>query len=190
MRILTDNKVAQLERAAYKDGKEYCKALCDDTIEAQKKELKRLRRAVEKHNALVEDLKEDHKAETTRLLSRIRILEQERRDYSELVEEQLRVEDMQAVLQTRQDLLEQRENRVSERESLVEDTENGRYKEGYADGVADGIRKINEITQKDRDNAMKVAMVAASSHTPVANMREINSELRQLTASGQDSEDE
>lgn len=42
------------------------------------------------------------------------------------------------------------------------------YKTGYSDGLADGIRKVHEITAEDRKQAMQVAALAASSHTPAA----------------------
>lgn len=43
-----------------------------------------------------------------------------------------------------------------------------RYKTGYSDGLADGLRKIHEITAEDRKQAMQIAALAASSHTPEA----------------------
>lgn len=43
-----------------------------------------------------------------------------------------------------------------------------KYKTGYSDGLADGLRKIYEITADDRKQAMQVAALAASSHTPKA----------------------
>lgn len=62
-----------------------------------------------------------------------------------------------------------------------EGKEDMNYKKGYSDGIADGLREVGKITAKDRENSMKVAMIAASSHTPVANLKEINN-AHQITA--------
>ena len=91
------------------------------------------------------------------------------------------------MLEAKQEGLDRKEAKLKDRETRIGVEEDGEYKHGYADGVADGVRKISEITQKDRDGAMKIAMVAAASHTPVANIKEINSEL-QLTTGDTDKE--
>ena len=108
----------------------------------------------------------------------IGVYEEERDDVRNVVKQSILNADKEAVLEAKKEALDAKAAQLREKESQINDQEEGSYKKGYADGVADGVRKINEITQKDRDGAMKVAMVAAASHTPVENMKEVNNALR------------
>lgn len=149
------------------------------------KHVKNLRKENAKLEDRIEDLVSDHKRETKsyeRQVERLQIevdaLEEARDDAEKVIKLQVQLEDDVRIQKAKKDSLTRLEDSLMERETKVTDSEEGRYKVGYADGVADGLRKVNEITAKDRENAMKIAMVSAASHTPVGTMKEINSELR------------
>lgn len=141
-----------------------------DTVKNQKKTIKQL-------NEDKEELK-----------IQVDVLESDRDDVRTVLTKEMHLEDLSAVLQQKKEDLDAREAKLKDRASKLDTDEDKSYKTGYADGVADGVRKISEITQADRDNAMKIAMVSAASHTPVANIKEVNRELR-LTAGNEDEED-
>lgn len=108
----------------------------------------------------------------------IDVYEEKRDDVRSVVKQSILNADKEAVLEAKKEALDAKAAQLREKESQINYQEEGSYKNGYADGVADGVRKINEITQKYRDGAMNVAMVAAASHTPVENMKEVNNALR------------
>jgi hypothetical protein len=97
---------------------------------------------------------------------------------SDVVRQSIENEDMKAVLDARSEGLDKRNEQVIDSESRLNDLTDAAYKGAYADGAADMARKIGDITQEDRNNAMKIAMVSAASHTNVETMKEINSEYR------------
>lgn len=154
-----------------------------------------LEKAVEKKNKEIELKTEKHQDEVAKLnrnLDRaqaaVDVLEADRDDVREVLKTKMENEDLAGVLEAKKEVLDAREASLLDREGKLESKEEGRYKVGYADGVADGVRKINEITQKDRDNAMKVAMVSAASHTDPRIVAEINN-VKSLTEGTTDSED-
>lgn len=55
-------------------------------------------------------------------------------------------------------LYEHRLERFKKREAELEETENGEYKKGYSDGLADGLRKAHDITREDRKYLTMIAM--------------------------------
>lgn len=67
----------------------------------------------------------------------------------------------------------QKENdaRVAKLEEKAETDGKAQYKNGYGDGVADGLRKAHEITAEDRRMAMQVAGLAAASHSTEASQK-------------------
>lgn len=96
---------------------------------------------------------------------KIDVLEERIEDSRDLARKEIELRDNDAVLSAVKEGLDRREVNIAERLRAVEEEETDKYQEGYADGVADGLRKAHEITRKDREDAMKVAMVAAASHT-------------------------
>ena len=86
-----------------------------------------------------------------------------------MVEQRLENENTKADLDAREKVVAKREKTLTEREEKVATREasedDKRYKEGYADGVSDGVRKIGEITAADRKDAMDVAKISAASHS-------------------------
>lgn len=188
--VLTEHELEDLKRdirsEAWEGAEKYWKKETKARLVNLEKENERLEK---RYDDLLED-KEDfeafHEKTVTKLEEKIEVLEEERDNTREVVKQQIVNADKEAVIAAEKERLEARESKLKDRENKIGTEEDKRYKEGYADGVADGVRKIGEITQKDRDNAMKVAMVAASSHTPVDNLKELNS-VHQLTAGTQDS---
>ena len=114
------------------------------------------------------------------LQTEVEILNDERDDVREAIKLKMELDDKEVVLAAMKELQDKREAKLKDRENRLGTEEDKRYKEGYADGVADGVRKINEITAKDRENAMKVAMVAAASHSTPEVIKELNNGAKAL----------
>ena len=157
-----------------------------------KKHVKELEREVESMQDRLYALERSSSRREAELESHIDILEDlnaaledERTEYQATVAQRLENEDLKSQLKAQKGILGSREAALGEREALIGSKEEGNYKKGYADGLSDGLRKIGEITQKDRDNAMKIALVSASSHTPIDNLKEINS-VHQITPGNSD----
>ena len=96
---------------------------------------------------------------------KIDVLEERIEDSRTLARKEIELSDKDAVLSAIKEGLDKRESKITERLRAVEEEETNKYQEGYADGVADGLRKAHEITENDRENAMRVAMIAAGSHS-------------------------
>lgn len=179
-----DNALKDAEkRGAEKGGKE------------STQRIKTLEKGLERKTEALEAAEDKYKATIDRknreievLEAKVEVLEEEREEVRDVVKQKIDADDQLALLQSKKESIDKRTALLNDREAKIGSKEEGEYKKGYADGVADGVRKINEITQKDRDNAMKVAMVAAASHTPVANMKEINN-VQALTSGLEDEED-
>lgn len=148
-------------KSAKRDFKNEIEAL-SDKIDAKKAEVK----------ALTKKNKE--------LQTEVEVLNDDRDDVREVMKLKVEIDDKEAVLSAMKELQDKREAKLKDRENRLGTEEDKRYKEGYADGVADGVRKINEITAKDRENAMKVAMVAAASHSTPEVIKELNNGAKAL----------
>lgn len=144
--------------------------------------IEELKRSIEKKNGELVNLrhqKEDlhkiaeHKIE--RLETKISVLEEERDDVREIEKQSIKNADTVAILNAKENSLKRREKLLDEREEKLADAEETKKMTAYADGLADGLRKAHEITEKDRENALKVAMVSAASHTSPEIMKELNS---------------
>jgi len=118
----------------------------------------------------------------------LKVLREDKQNTREVLKAKIETEDLASALSKTKELQDKREKALNERAEKIDSEEEANYVKGYADGVADGLRKVHEITEKDRDNLAKVAMVAAASHTDIATMKEINSEFR-LTAGSTDKKD-
>lgn len=175
--VLTEKELNNKVESRYHEG---VKAGIEKGEASSKKRLEDLEKSIEKKNKEIERIKENaEEAEESanrqieRLEAKIEVLEDERDDVREVVKKTMENEDLAAVLAAKKEGLDKREAKLKDRESKVGQEEEGEYKRGYADGVADGVRKINEITAGDRENAMKVAMVAAASHSTPEVIREV-----------------
>lgn len=169
-KLISQEELSKLETDAEVRGAKESKQRIDE-----------LKRSIEKKNGEIdhlrqqqEDLCETAKRQIERLEAKIEVLEEERDNVREVVKKSMENEDLAAVLAAKKEGLDKREAKLA-------DEEDAKSKASYADGLADGLRKAHEITQKDRENAMKVAMVSAASHTPAETMKELNN-VHQLTA--------
>lgn len=177
-----ENKLDKKEESGYRKGFKAGEGHAKERLENLEKAIERKTRELEKLNRTHGNVIDDKNEEIERLTAKIEVLEDERDDIREVVKKSMENEDLTAVLSAKSEALEARQEALNERESQLGDKEEKNYKSGYADGSADMARKIGEITQADRDNAMKVALVSASSHTPVENMKEINANVKSLTS--------
>ena len=167
--LMSDQERSDLEDSIYqravkdakRDFKNEIEAL-GDKLDAKKAEVK----------ALTKKNKE--------LQTEVEVLDNDRDDVREVISLRTEIDDKEAALSTMKELQDRREAKLKDRENRLGTEEDKRYKEGYADGVADGVRKINEITAKDRENAMKVAMVAAASHSTPEVIKELNDGAKTL----------
>lgn len=169
----------------------YCDGFEDGT-EKQKVQIKDLKKAVANRDDQIAELKENHELalkkknrEIERLEAEVEVYENDREEARELIKTSIKNEDQAAALDARKESLDTREAAVKDKEAKLASKEDAAVKTSYADGLADGLRKAHEITEKDRENAMKIAMVSAASHTPTDNLKELNN-VHQLTAGGQD----
>lgn len=165
MKVLSNKRYRDLEAATYNQGyetavKDHEKTICE-----------------------LKDLKVSHKElqdKINRLRTQVKVLEEEREEHRDMVLLKLANEDETALLDAQKEQIRKAQERLEESESLLAEAEEGNYKKGYADGIADGLRKVHEITAKDREDAMKIAMVSAASHTSTDNLKELNN-VHQLT---------
>lgn len=182
MKVLSEDKFRELMREAREE--EYTKAFrnAKRQFSAEIRELEdELEEALAENKSLVKNQKN--------LQSEIDILNKERKNARKLTSKRIELEDREALLEANEESIERRIEFLNDRETKIGDKEEGQYKMGYADGVADGVRKINEVTAQDRENAMRVAMVAAASHSTPEVIRELNNGTKALTEGTSDQED-
>lgn len=115
---------------------------------------------------------------------KIEVLEDRVDESREIAKKEIELGDKEALLTALKEGLDTKEAKLKEREARLLEEEDIKDKAAYADGLADGLRKAHEITEKDRENAMKIAMVSAASHTPTETMKELNN-VHQLTTGSQ-----
>lgn len=179
--IISEAELAKKLSDRYADGVE-------TGNEKQKVRIKDLTKAVKNREANIEELTELHEDELKdknrkieRLEAEVEVYEEDRENARDLIKAEIKNADQVAALDSRKESLDEREASIKDREAKLLDKEDRAQKASYADGLADGLRKAHEITEKDRENAMKIAMVSAASHTPTANLKELNN-VHQLTA--------
>jgi chromosome segregation ATPase len=74
----------------------------------------------------------------------------------------------EAILESKEVNADNLAEKVKEYEAKGEEVAEKKYQAGYADGIADGLRKAHEITAEDRKAGMQIAALAAASHQPDA----------------------
>lgn len=160
--------------------------------ESSKQRIEELKRSVEKKNGEIkllenerEDTKEALERTIKRLETKISVLEGERDDVREVEKQSLKNADTVAILNAKEKSLDRHEASLNKREEKLVDMEETKNMAAYADGLADGLRKAYEITEKDRENALKVAMVSAASHTSPETMRELNNDHQITTGNSE-----
>lgn len=183
--LLTNTEIDDLEAKYFKSGFKAGEKNSKERVEELEKALTRKDKAQAKLQEKYDEYVESAQNKVDNLEIKIEVLEEKRDSVREVVKQTIENEDTAAVLEAKEEALTKREERLNEREEDLNDKEGQVQKGSYADGLADGLRKAHEITQGDRDNAMKIAMVAASSHTPVGTMKELN-DAHQLTTGSKD----
>lgn len=138
----------------YKEAEEKIKYRVEEleeSLDNKKKEIKKLNRQIADRDVELE------------------VLNKQKSDARKVVEDRIENENTSSELSTRQSRIYKREEALDKREEELNaratSEDDKRYKEGYADGVSDGVRKIGEITAADRKDAMDVAKISAASHS-------------------------
>ena len=157
--LKTARQVKQSERdQAYENGYEDAKSEYISEVEELQETVDENKATIKKKNREIANLNVE-----------LEVLNKQKTDARDVVTKRLANENVAADLKAREELVAKRESKLAEREEKVVTTEistkDSQYKAGYADGVSDGVRKIGEITQQDRDNAMDVAKISAASHS-------------------------
>lgn len=68
-----------------------------------------------------------------------------------------------------------RNERLDKKEQRLSELENDEYKKGYADGLADGLRKAHDITREDRKYMTMIAMSTNQSKAIETSMKALES---------------
>jgi len=172
--ILTQKELTERAKEQYRDGVKDGEKNSTKKIEELNKALERKEKAFQKTHDELTEAKEA-----------VQVYEEERDKVRDVIKERILVDDKAAVNDARSDTLDEREARIKDQLAELEAKTSSVQKSAYADGLADGLRKAHEITATDRENAMKIAMVSAASHTPTETMKELNN-VHQLTAGSSD----
>lgn len=183
--LISNTELEELEKDFFRKGWKKGEENQKERVEELEKALTRKDKALGKLQTKYDDYIEFAEDKFSNLETKIEVLEEKRDSVREVVKQTIENEDTAAVLEAKEEALNAREERLNDRESDLNDAEGRVQKGSYADGLADGLRKAHEITQEDRNNAMKIAMVSASSHTPVETMKELNN-AHQLTTGSKD----
>lgn len=172
--IINKNELDKALKDAERDGWDKGAKSSKTRIESLEAGIERKEKALQKTHAELSDAKEA-----------IEVYEEERDKARDVVKQQMLNEDRENILDARQEALDAKEARIKDQLTDLDSAESKVKQSAYADGLADGLRKAHEITAQDRENAMKIAMVSAASHTPTETMKELNN-VHQLTAGSSD----
>lgn len=181
-----------------------------DSAEYEVKELKekvsRFKRDQElvrrQHDDDLQDLKYEHKrsnrkreeeitdleAENARLNDQIEVLQEEAESTAEVTRREIQVEAREAAVEAAEATTETFSKKLNEERDNSKKCGEQRYQAGYADGLADGLRKAHEITAEDRKANQQVALIAAASHSDGATReiaKAISKEVHKALPSGQ-----
>lgn len=157
--LKTAREVKQDERdEAYNNGYEDGKSEYESELEESQETVTENKATIKAKNRKIAELEVE-----------LEVLNKQKKEARDVVVGRLANEEKATELSERQSVVYKREEKLDKREAelkeLSEETDNKQYKNGYADGVSDGVRKIGEITQEDRNNAMDVAKISAASHS-------------------------
>lgn len=140
-------------KAEVKEYREDIEVLCEDS----KSQGRQQTRALKKKNEEIEELREE--------ITVYKDLENTRNN---LISETIELEAQKKLLEAKEKQYSTFEKELKSAKADAKADAESKYQTGYSDGLADGLRKIHEITAEDRKQAMQVAALAASSHTPKA----------------------
>lgn len=164
MVLISKDKLRDIKAESYRDGREEGRK---DSDAKYKEKIQSLEvKAIET------------KSELEKSNAELKVLRADRDKVREVLKKEMENKDLEIQLVNMKSLQDKREERLNKRSNELDSEEEANYKKGYADGVADGLREVHKITQGDRDNLAKIAMVAAASHTSIETIKEVNSEFR------------
>lgn len=109
-------------------------------------------------------------------------LREARSDMRNVRKVELELEIKQDDVSAKEKLVDAKQKRLDSRLADLEKEQGDEYKKGYSDGVADGLRKVGELTEQDRNNMTKIAMVSAARGSNAAEIQGVTDVL-QLTES-------
>lgn len=125
----------------------------------------RLKKELSTHKAKIEKLESRLESEQHVSEAKISDLEKERDYYKSLENDRDKIEAEKRVIKVeKEDLAEDRKlynhrtERLKKRETELGEEDNAQYKNGYSDGLADGLRKAHDITREDRKFLTMIAM--------------------------------
>lgn len=137
----------------------------------ERNRLERAGRKLEEVQSEAKDTAKDHKKKVKELertideqADELKVLRALKNDAVQVKTSKLKNEEKEKLLKAREEALEEREESLD-----LEDTK--KYKSGYEDGVADGLRKGYELTADDRQNMASIAALAAASHSDGATQK-------------------
>lgn len=140
-------------KADKKEFNDHLEQLADNSAEVDR----RHHRAMAKKDSYIDELEEGNKILQELETSRVQVVTDS------------------IALEAREKMVAAREREHGKFATALKEVQNeakeeieAKYQVGYSDGLADGLRKIHEITAEDRKNSMQVAALAAASHTPGA----------------------
>jgi hypothetical protein len=124
------------------------------------------------HGEATDKLKQDHFTEVSGLKEKIRNLEGRNAELTnensvlvKLKNDATTVKTLTLELEEREKLVKTQEDNVEKQKVALDDEEKGKYRSGYEDGVADGLRKGYDLTAQDRQQMAQIAALAAASHS-------------------------
>lgn len=156
--LATSRKLKRDERdEAYESGYEDGKAEYEAEVEELQETVDENKKTIKAKNRKIAELEVE-----------LEVANKTKADARKIVEDRLENENTATELCRQSRIYKRQEEALDKREeelnARVASEDDKRYKEGYADGVSDGVRKIGEITAADRKDAMDVAKISAASH--------------------------
>lgn len=129
--------------------------------EEKRIKIKELRKSLGRKNENIEAL-------NIKITSRdesIRSLLEFKSAHEKTLKKQIELDSRQATIEANEQSVKDREKDFETAGKKIAEIEKRNYESGYQDGVADGLRKVHEITAEDRRMVMQVAALSAASHS-------------------------
>ena len=121
----------------------------------------KLKAELDRKDDLIAELEsrlESSDAENERLLEKVDYFQSQEVDVHWIEQEKRKLKVRADDIKEHEDFLANREKKLRANRAALEEDENQEYKKGYADGLADGLRKAHEITREDRKMMTMIAM--------------------------------
>lgn len=116
----------------------------------------------------IDDLTNEKQETVEKLEATIETLQQQVEAAQELKKRSIELDNRETVIEAQEVNAKNFKTKLVEAKAEGEKVAEDRFRAGYADGLADGLRKAHEITAEDRRAGMQIAALAAASHQPDA----------------------